>query len=235
MTLLTIVQNVAKEAGFSAPGSVIGNSDDTAVMLLAIANRSGKLLAQRPWARLQTEYTFSLVASQASYAFPTDLGQFLDYTFWNRTQYWQFRGSLSPQIWQAYKSGVNSTTPRQRFRVKQGAIFIDPTPSTTDSCVIEYTSSYWVAPTATPTVGSKTAFSVDTDVSILDEAAIEMDTLWRFLNRKGLAYAEEKDQAERYINTLFGSETPSAPMSFSDSDLTPWPPIPTLPSTGYSG
>lgn len=234
MTLLTIVQNVAKEAGFSAPGSVIGNSDDTAVMLLALVNRSGKMLARRPWARLQTEYTFSLVASQASYAFPTDYATFLDFTFWNRTQYWQMRGSLSPQQWQAYKSGVNSTTPRQRFRVKAGAIYIDPTPSTTDSCVVEYVSKYWVAPTATPTVGSKTEFAVDTDVSILDEAAIEVDTLWRFLNRKGLAYAEEKDQAERYINDAFGTETPSQPMNFSGDDLAPWPPLPSVPVTGYS-
>jgi hypothetical protein len=234
LSLLSIIQNVAKEAGFSAPGSVIGNTDDTAVMLLALVNRAGKMLARRPWARLQSEYTFNLVNAQAAYAFPADLGMFLDYTFWNRTQYWSMRGSLSPQQWQAYKSGVNSTTPRQRFRVKAGSIYIDPTPSTTDSCVIEYCSKYWVAATATPTVGSKTEFSVDTDVSILDEVAIEMDTLWRFLNRKGLAYAEEKDQAERYIEDAFGSETPCSPMSFSGDDLTPWPPLPTLPVTGYS-
>jgi hypothetical protein len=234
LSLLTIAINVAKEAGFSAPASVVGNSDDTAVLLLALINRSGKMLARKPWARLQFEYAFNLVASQASYAFPTDYANFLDFTFWDRTQYWALRGSLSPQQWQAYKSGIQSTTPRQRFRVKQGAIYIDPTPSTTDSMVIEYLSKYWVAATATPTVGSKVEFTLDTDVSILDEVAIEMDTLWRFLNRKGLAYAEEKDQAQRYIDDVFANETPSMPVSFSGDSFAPWPPLPTLPVTGYS-
>lgn len=234
MSLLTICAAVAKEAGFGVPGSIVGNSDDTAVLLLALANRSGKMLARRPWTRLQSEYTFSFVASQASYAFPSDYANFLDFTMWDRTQYWALRGSLSPQEWQAYKSGVQSTTPRQRFRVKQGQIFIDPTPSTTDSIVIEYQSKYWVAVTAAPTVGSKTDFSLDTDVSILDEEAIQMDTLWRFLARKGLAYAEEKDQADRYINDTFGCEAPSMPMNFGGYDYAPWPPLPTVPTTGYS-
>lgn len=234
MTLLTIATAVAKEAGFPAPASVIGNSDDTAVLLLALINRSGKMLARKPWARLQFEYTFNLVAAQASYAFPTDYASFLDFTFWDRTQYWALRGSLSAQQWQGYKSGIQSTTPRQRFRVKQGAIYIDPTPTTTDSLVIEYLSKYWVAATATPTVGSKVEFSLDTDVSILDEDAIAMDATWRFLNRKGLAYAEEKDQAERYIDDVFANETPSMPVNFGGDSLAPWPPIPTLPVTGYS-
>lgn len=192
------------------------------------------MLARRPWTRLQSEYSFSLVAAQAAYAFPADYASFLDFTFWNRAQYWQFRGSLSPQQWQGYKSGLTSTYPRQRFRVKQGQIFIDPTPTTADACVIEYLSKYWVAVTAAPTVGTKTEFTLDTDVPILDEVAIEMDTLWRFLNRKGLAYAEEKDQADRYINDAFGAEAPSQPVNFGGDDFGPWPPIPTLPRTGYS-
>lgn len=234
MTLLSIVQNVAKEAGFSAPASVIGNSDDTAVLILALATRAGKLLARKTWEVLQKEYTFSTVASTASYAFPSDLGYFLDYTIWDRTQFWALRGSLSAQDWQTYKSGLQSTTPRQRFRIKGGLIFIDPTPSAVSSMVIEYLSNLWVAPAATPTVGSKTAFTVDTDVSLFDETAIEMDTLWRFLSRKGLAYAEEKQEALDHIAELFGNDAPRMPIDFGGDYDYPWPPLPTMPSTGYS-
>lgn len=234
MSLLTLAQNVAKEAGFASPSTVVGNTDDTALMLLALANRAGKVLARKPWQTLQKEYTFNLVAAQASYAFPSDLGYFQDYTIWDRTQFWALRGSLSAQDWQAYKSGLQSTTPRQRFRIKAGALYIDPTPSSTDSMVIEYVSKFWVAPTATPTVGTKTAFTVDTDVSLIDEDTIEMETLWRFLARKGLAYAEEKDQAERYIADLFGNDAPHQPLNFGGDNEYPWPPLPTLPVTGYS-
>lgn len=234
MTLLSIVQSVAKGAGFSAPASVIGNSDDTAVLILELANRAGTLLAKKPWSILQKEYTFNLVAAQATYAFPADYDKFLDYTMWDRTNFWALRGSLTPQEWQGYKSGIQSTTPRQRFRVKQGAIYIDPTPTTTDSMVVEYLSTYWVAPTATPTVGSKTAFTVDTDVSLIDELAIILDTTWRFLSRKGLAYQEEKTEAEDYIDSTFNDDTPKGPISLTGDCVFPWPPLPSVPVTGYS-
>lgn len=234
MTLLSVAQTVAKEAGFASPGSVIGNSDDTAVLLLAMINRSGKLLARRAWQVLQKEYTFSLVVSQAAYDFPADYGWFQDYTFWDRDNFWQLRGSLNAQQWQGYKSGIQSTTPRQRFRVKQGQIYIDPTPTDTDACVIEYVSKYWVAVTAAATVGVKTEFTIDTDVSIIPESLIEMDSLWRFLNRKGLAYAEEKDQADRHFAELFGNDAPREPLGFGGDDYLPWPPLPSVPVTGYT-
>lgn len=191
------------------------------------------MLAHRPWNRLQKEYAFNFVASQAAYAFPTDYANFLDFTAWDRTQYWAMRGSLSAQEWQAYKSGVQSSTPRSRFRVKEGQVYFDPTPSTTDSVVIEYLSSWWVAVTATPTVASKTEFTLDTDVSILDETAIEMDTLWRFLNRKGLAYAEEKLAADNYINDIFGAEAPSQPFNLGGDPYAVWPPLPSVPITNF--
>lgn len=234
MTLLTICQTVASEAGFAVPASIVGNSDDTASLLFSMANRSGKVLAGRSWSILQKEYAFSQVAAQAAYNFPADLGRFLDYTFWDRTNFWNLRGSLNPQEWQRYKSGIQSTTPRQRFRVKLGQIYIDPTPTAADSLVIEYLSDYWVAVTAAPTVGAKSAFSLDTDVSLIDEDAIAMDTLWRFLNRKGLAYAEEKDQADRFIDELFANDTPKGPIYLGGDDMYPWPPLPSVPVTGYS-
>lgn len=234
MTLLTVAQNVAQIAGVNAPTTIVGNSDQTAVQLLALINLSGKLLARKPWEYLQKEYTFSLVAAQAAYNFPTDLGYFQDYTIWDRTQFWALRGSLTATQWQIYKSGLQTTTPRQRFRIKQGQLYIDPTPSSTDSMVIEYISNQWVAVTATPTVASKAAYTLDTDVSVIDEMAIQMDALWRFLNRKGVAYAEEKDQAERYIAELFGNDAPREPIDFGGDYNYPWPPLPTLPVTGYS-
>lgn len=234
MSLLTIAQGVAQEAGVAAPSAIVGNADPTAVQLLALINRAGKLLARKPWQVLQKEYTFNLVASQAAYNFPSDLGFLQDYTIWDRTQFWALRGSLTATQWQIYKSGLQTTTPRQRFRVKLGQIYIDPTPSSTDSMVIEYVSNQWVAVAAAPTVPSKSAFTIDTDVSVIDEEALKMDTLWRFLNRKGVAYAEEKDQAERYIAELFGNDAPREPIDFGGDYNYPWPPLPTLPVTGYS-
>jgi len=232
LSLLTIATAVAQEAGFPTPGQVVGNSDDTAVLILALANRSGNVLAQKPWERLQKEYTFNLVASQASYPLTaiTDLGYFQDYTLWDRAQFWELRGSLSAQEWQRYKSGLQSTHPWQRFRVWQNAIYIDPTPSTTDAMVIEYVSKNWISDSGGATFRSR--FVADNDITLIPEEALMMDTLWRFLARKGLAYQEERDQAERYVSSVFANDAPRVPINMG-GDFGPWPPLPSLPRTGF--
>lgn len=234
MTLLTIVQDVAREAGFAVPGSVVGNSDDTAQLIFQLANRSGKMLARKYWQALRKEHTFSFVASQETYAPPADLMAFMDYTAWDRTQFWSMTGSLTAQEWQRYKSGLQSTVPRFRFRYMANLIYIDPIPSDTDSIVIEYQSSYWVAVTAAPTVGVQTAFALDTDVSLIDEQCVTMDALWRFLERKGLAYEESKNEAQIYIDNVYANDTPKGPIDFSGDYDSVWPPLPTVPTTGYS-
>lgn len=227
MTLLSICRSVAGASGFAVPSTVIGNSDNTAVMLLALINKAGKQRAKWPWEILQKEYTFSTVAATASYAFPTDLGFFLDETIWNRTQYWNLRGSLMPSNWQVFKSGIQTTTPRQRFRVKAGLIYLDPTPTAIESMVIEYVSSKWV----TDGAAFFTSFTADTQTSLIDEDLLELDLTWRFLERKGLAYAEARDECDRYAEKISGQDVPRGSLNFGE-DSSPWPPLPAVPVTG---
>lgn len=230
MSLLSICQAAAEASGFAAPSTVIGNPDDTAKLLLRLINKGGKKLAWKPWEILQKEYTFATVAAQASYAFPSDLKYFLDYTAWDRSQFWALRGSLSPSEWQRYKSGTQTTTPRTRFRIKAGAIFLDPTPGGIDNLVIEYISKNWV------TDGSLfyNAFSADAQTSLIDEDLLELDLTWRFLERKGLAYEEARDEFDTVFESTFGRDVPKIPVN-AGIDYEIWPPLPTLPSTGYTG
>lgn len=61
MSLLTIAQNAANDLALSAPTSVIGNTDETAVRLLAAAQFSGEALARKPqggWVAMIREYDF---------------------------------------------------------------------------------------------------------------------------------------------------------------------------------
>ena len=229
MSLLTICRNACREAGFAVPGSIVGNTDDTAVLLLACANRAGKLLAKKPWQALQKEYTFSTVASTASYALPSDYGWIVNDTAWDRTNYWRLRQSLSALQWQEYKSGITASVPRSRMRVKGSLVFIDPTPSSTISMVYEYVSSKWV------TDGSSyfTEFSTDTQTSLISEELIELEVVWRFMNRKGVAYTEEKNTAEINIQLALAHDTPANAVNLAGSGGV-WPPLPTVPSTGYA-
>ena len=231
MSLLSICQAVAEDCGFAAPSAIVGGSDDTAVQLLALANKGGQMLARKPWEALQGEHTFSTADGTASYAKPSDYGWFIDDTAWDRTDYWKLRGSLSPREWQLYKSGIVSASPRSRFRIKGGLIYIDPTPSSIRSVVIEYVSNEWASNAAGDTFA--TAFAADDDtVRGFDELVLQLDLTWRFLKAKGLAYAEDKAEAERQTDLLMARDVPSQPMSQAGDRRVIWPPMPTWSGSG---
>lgn len=209
MSLLTTAQAVAEEVGLKSPSTIIGNSDKNVKQLLRLINRSGRILAKKNWTILQVEHTFSLVAATASYSLPSDFERLLDDTAWDRTTYWQLRGPLSPKEWQVKKSAlVASATLRSNFRIKADTrvnkVFIDPTPTATDSMVFEYASNAWVKDSGNTT--GKTAYAVDTDVSLISEELIELDVIWRVLARKGFAYEEEKREAEMQIDRAFAED-----------------------------
>ena len=217
MSLLTVAQTVAEEVGLPSPSAVIGNSSKQVKQLLRLINRSGKSLAKKNWTVLQKEHTFSTVASTASYSFPSDFERFLDQTSWDRTSYWALRGPLTPREWQIKKSGlVASATLRSNFRVKADTrvnkYFVDPTPSSIVSMVFEYVSDQWVKDSGNTT--GKAAYAVDTDVALISEELIELDTIWRILARKGFAYQEEKDEAEAQIARAFAEDAGAQVLDF---------------------
>jgi len=208
MSLLSVAQAVAEEVGLPAPSVVIGSTDKTAKQLLRLINRAGKRLAKKNWVILQKEHTFSTVAATASYALPTDFERLLDQTAWDRTKYWSLRGPTSPTLWQVRKSGIVAPSIRSAFRIKPDTrvnkFFLDPTPTAVVSMVFEYASDQWVKDSAN--AGGKAAYAVDTDIALISEELLELDCVWRILNRKGFAYAEEKQEAEDAINQAFADD-----------------------------
>lgn len=209
MSLLTICQAVAEEVGIDSPDSIIGNSDRTAKQLLRLVNRTGKVLAKKPWTILQSEHTFTTVASTASYSLPSDFAWLLMGTAWDRDNYWQMRGGLSPAEWQMYKSGIIANTAvRKRFRIKASSnankFFIDPTPSAAEDLVFEYVKNTWCTSSDGNTF--RTAMAADTDVALISEELIELGAIWRFKNAKGLAYEEEYNEYKDQVDMAFARD-----------------------------
>lgn len=214
MTLLSIVQNIADEAGAQKPLSVVGNTDETAVKLLRAASREGRRLAKRyPWSVLIREQTIATAASTETYALPTDFDRYEDDTAWDSTNFWKMKGSLGGVDWQYRKNAIVSTAVNRRvFRVRydtantERRIFIHPIPTSIDSLVIEYISSQWCE----SSVGAgQTDWAADTDVGRLDETLIELGTKWRFLNMIGMQYFEELEEYKQAVLEAIGQDTPS--------------------------
>ena len=224
MTLLTICNNVVDQVGTDELGTVVGNSERSARRLLALANRGGKLMAQRRWSVLTKEATITTANGTAAYAVESDFKYIVSDTAWDRTNYWKMRGGLSPKEWQVRKSAIVATTQvRKTFRIKPTSnakqIYVDPTPTAVETLVYEYGSSFWCQ--SAGGVG-QAAWTADTDTGILDEDLLELDLLWRYRSVIGLPYIDERRDAEMAIDTAFAQDGGPRMLTTPDDSML-WP------------
>lgn len=137
MTVLSLAQTLAQRLQLSAPSSIIGSTDANVILMKTVIEQAAQDIASEyAWPEITREYTFTLATNIPSYAVPADYDRYLTQTLWNRTQKWPLIGPLTPQEWQTYKSGLVTTLPRQRFRLKYWGdtqFFIDPTPTSSEN------------------------------------------------------------------------------------------------------
>jgi hypothetical protein len=220
--LLTIVQTACDEMGIPRPTAVAGSSNADAQQLLALANRTGKDLAAREgsaggWPVLRDEHTFETVSGTDNYAFPSDLQYFVNTTAWDRDQKWPLHGPISPQVWQVLKSGtIGSVGPRTRFRMMEGRIYLDPSPTSANDVVFEYYSDKWCTDSTGAT--GKTLFSADGDLPKIPDELFILGIKWRYLKAKNLSYEEDYNEYEAYIARELGRAT-MAPVVALDGSL----------------
>ena len=202
MTLLAMVQQAAAEIGQTVPTFLVSNTDTTAIQMLALAQREGREVSKMTgpwggWPQLRGEYTFTTVVSTATYSFPTDFQWIIPQTQWDRSYKWQLIGPVSAQEWQVLKSGITVTGPSFRFRIMAGTLYLDPTPTVTDTIAFEYYKNTWCQSVLSV---AQTAWAADTDTYLLEDDLMILGLKWRFLRAKGLDYAEEFAQWESDIS-----------------------------------
>lgn len=204
-TLLQIVRAACDEIGLPRPSAVVGSTDAQAVQMLALLNREGREVSRRDganggWPQLRREHSITLVDSQASYAFPSDLAYFINTTGWDQSNNWPLDGPISPQIWQVLKSGtIGSVGPRLRFRIMAGALYVDPTPDSSNAgntLVLEYYSESWCESSV---ADPQTSWLSDSDVPRLPDDIFVLGLIWRWRRAKGLDYQEEFNAYEDYV------------------------------------
>lgn len=200
MTLLSIVQDVCNECALPQPSTVISNTDGTVRQLLALSNRSGKMLAQRgAWQELSQSATIVTLAAELQGAIETLLPGFNWYvyqTMWNRSLRTRVWGPLYPAEWQFLKAGT-ITGPFPDFRIQNKNLYMLPIPTAGQTIGLEYMSRNWCQSSGGT---GKEKWSVDTDVGTLSEDLLTMDLIWRFKAAKGFDYAEDFRQADMAIN-----------------------------------
>ena len=199
MTLLTVCQDILRETKSSSiPGTIIGNNDDVAKQIFqAIKTSITDLARNYQWQELQKEYTFSSVIGQAGYNLPSDFDRMIDNTFWNASQNWAMIGGLTPESWRVLKNSlITQAETVEYYRIRGNQIIIHRTPSVVENYVFEYISKNIVKSASDV---EQTGFLADTDITVIDEYLVRLDTTWRWLKNNGRSYAEEKNMAEKAI------------------------------------
>ena len=217
-TVLQIAQAAADVIGLAPVGSLVNNSDPASKAMVVLLNRGGRTLAAmrnawgQGWTILTREYEFQTTPDVDQYALPEDFEALIDGTVWDRSTYRESRGTLSPQEWQQARSGLIQTVsiaPLYRIRRSTAgtsrALFLEPTPTTRDSLVLEYVSNAWMV-SGTDSAQHLTMIAADTDVPLFNDRLMELDLSWRFKQSRGLTFAAELAEFEQERDRTFAED-----------------------------
>jgi hypothetical protein len=127
--------------------------------------------------------TTDLLWSQVEYDLPSDWKKQIPQTEWDRVNRWPLMGPQSPQDWQSFKSGIVYNGPRERFRIYQNTIAVNPPPPNGLVFAFEYISSGWVTSAAGV---AQTQYLADTDTAVFEDSLLVTGLKVQWKAAKGL-------------------------------------------------
>jgi hypothetical protein len=227
LTLLSIVQTAVEEIGETDPISyVAGNTgDDAARQLFAFTNKVGKELArQYAWQELLKEHTFSTVSGTASYDLPADFDSMANDSAWDTTTKRRMIGNTNPFRWRALNALSVYTALNFNYRIAGSKLVLYPTPSSVIAMAFDYQSKNWCESSAG--VG-KTAFSADTDISLISEDLIVLGVKYYFKADNGMDATTAKEEYQRAFSIIKNANIPGGIIDMGEAVF--------RPNSGYVG
>ena|SRR5687767_1130830 len=195
MTLLANVQDAARLAKIDVPSSVIGNTDETAALLLGLSNRGGRSIAKRyAWQALQVVAALTTLAASSQGALPANFDRIIPDTMWNTTRRRKVFGPLDAQEW-AEISATVTTMVDPAFQIRAGNIYMTPTPAAGEAVIYTYASTLWVDNGG----ADATAYDADTNTTVFDDELLVLDLVWRYRHNRGLDFEPDRLEFERRL------------------------------------
>ena len=221
MSLLSLVQSVARRVKVPAPVSVVNSTDPNVLQLWELANEEGKELARaKDWQALVTEGLFTTLNQQTQPgAIPNDLRSFIPDTFWNRTTNRQLIGPVTAERWAQLVAFPSISAPNMAFRERGDAFLAFPVPPAGQTVAYEYVSNAWAQNAAGV---AQTSLMQDTDTAVLDEDLIALGVRWRFRSANGLDYAEDFRTYETQKAQAMARDGSSTALSIGRSGYGRW-------------
>lgn len=153
MSIATVIQNVANEAGYTVESNILTSQETTTKQLLAIANRINRdIFEAYPWPKCYASGAITLVNGQATYQLPAAFSYYHYETFWNSSTRWRVLGPMTEQEYAEIRGFGLNTTVYQRFQIRglsNSELLISPTPGASvggDIIIFEYIADRSVRP-----------------------------------------------------------------------------------------
>ena len=153
MSIATVIQNVANEAGYTVESNIFSSNETTTKQLLAIAQRINRdIFEAYPWPKCYASGSITLVSGQATYALPAAFSRYQYETFWNQSTRWRVLGPMSEQEYAEIRGFGLEPTIYQRFQIRglsNTELLINPTPGANndgDILIFEYIADRSVVP-----------------------------------------------------------------------------------------
>jgi hypothetical protein len=201
ISLLNAVKAACGVSGIEPPVNVVANTDQT---LRYLADESLRKLRQYQWQRLVKTGTVTMTTA-TDYALPADFWAYVPDTIW---PIGGIRGAslpTTPVAWSILKSGIGINPAQFNVRFMADRIEIQ-NPTATTVLRYEYIQKYPI--TDSTGVTYKEAFTVDTDLCILDEELFIADLKWRVQQAKGISeWQIAKQDFDQYLRYRMGVDS----------------------------
>lgn len=199
MSLLTVVQNIARGAGFEPPQDVVTNTDTVVSQTLLFVIRAGEEIARRAdWRNLEGSASFTTGSTLALPAGFHRLAQGGAVRLLSSVE--PVRGSLSIDEWRALASA--GPTSRLFFRLTGAGIILSRPLTGAEGVAVDYLTDQWVRDGTT----AQSTITADSNTFVFPERLIELNALARWKRQKGLAYKDEQDEFEAEIANEYAAD-----------------------------
>lgn len=194
------VQDVA------VPVTIIGNTSPTAKLLKSCAQDIGRFLERSySWQALKVEYSFATSEGVTGYDLPEAMRRFANMTVWSETDEWPLV-QVPDSDWRVLQSGGVISNLPFRFSVFANRINLHPAPGSTSYTIkFDYYSKYF---SEDENGTAQDRWAADTDVSRLDDNLMVLGIRYKYLERNGLPFDEDKASFIEAMDSLYADDRP---------------------------
>lgn len=214
MTLLQLIQEFCRRTGITTPSIVMSSQDDDLLQLVGLLNEGCEDLLRHSWTELQYSATWTSTGVEDQGALSTlapSLDTITNNTILDTTTDLRVIGPMSPAKWQELESGSGLYA----YRIMAGHLHIRPALPVSHTLAFEYTSRGIVQDVSTVTPTTKSYFTRDNDVFLLNEVLLLSWLRWKWKEEKGLPYLENFRAYEALVAKYSGADGTKAALSLN--------------------